>query len=142
MKNTKNKPGGSIDTNALLRLVLGNIPEQTVKVEELLETGGTFDVADVVLFEMVFVLEKVYKLPRTQVAENIIAITHHTQMRCNRSLFELTIPLYLAQTKLSIVDCALIQYAKLNSASPLYTFDQAMAKAKPDTVKLLISNDT
>ena len=131
---------GSLDTNVLLRLALEDLPEQTAAIEKLLSTGTTFEVADAALFEMVYVLERVYRLPRLDVVENMLSIIRNKQFNCNRKLFELILPFYLAHSKLSIVDCALTQYAELNNASPLYTFDQALAKAIPDTVQLLTSH--
>ncbi len=118
---------GSLDTNLLLRLVLGDIPMQTKAVETLL-ASGVFDVSDIAIVEMVFVLEKIYRLPRPLVAENIAIIIRHPSINSNRKLFALTLPLYIAQPKLSIVDCTLLMYAELNKAAPLYTFDADLAK--------------
>jgi predicted nucleic-acid-binding protein len=131
MANTKH---GSLDTNLLLRLVLGDIPAQAEAVENLLKPGKTFDVSDITIFEMVFVLEKVYKLPRTIVSQNIYTIINHACINCNRKLFASSLPLYIDNPKLSIVDCALYQYAELNKATPLYTFDAELIKAfSPNT---------
>jgi predicted nucleic-acid-binding protein len=131
---------GSLDTNALLRLALEDLPEQTAAIEKLLSTGTTFEIADAALFEMVYVLERVYRLPRLEVVENMLSIVRNKQFNCNRKLFELALPAYLEHPKLSIVDCALTQYAELNNASPLYTFDTVLAKTNPDTVHLLSSH--
>jgi len=35
---------------------------------------------------------------------------------------------YLENPKLSLIDCALLTYAKLNKATPLYTFDRELSK--------------
>jgi predicted nucleic-acid-binding protein len=134
----ENKTTGSLDTNTLLRLCLGDIPEQAYVVKNLLERSDWLEVADAVVFEMIFVMERVYKLDREKIVRNVITAIRHPKINCNRKLFELTLPLYLEHNKLSIVDCALTQYAKLNNATPLYTFDVALSKACPDcTVKLM-----
>lgn len=135
MANTKRH--GSLDTNTLLRLVLGDVPPQTAAVETLLAQGSSFDVSDFAIIEMVFVLEKVYRLPRALVTENVYTIIRHPHINCNRGLFSLTLPLYSENTKLSIVDCVLTQYAEINKAAPLYTFDADLAKTCPTTTKLL-----
>ena len=119
----KNRPHGSFDTNMLLRLVLGDVPVQTQAAERLLGRGGTFEVADVAVIEMVFVLEKLLHKDRALIQENVFAITRHKQFLTNKKLFEACMPLYSAHPSLSIVDCALISYAKLGKA-PLYTFDK------------------
>ncbi len=136
-----NNSSGSLDTNTLLRLSLGDIPEQALCVKKLLDQSSYFEVADAVIFEIVFVMEKGYGLERKQIAQNILTIVRHPKINSNRELFERTITNYIQHPKLSIVDCALVQYAKLNKAIPLYTFDQALAKDNPDTVRLLSSHD-
>lgn len=128
---------GSLDTNTLLRLVLGDVAAQSTAVDVLLAQSSVLDVADIAIIEMVFVLEKVYMMPRTDIVSSITAIIRHPKIRCNQKLFERTLADYLKQTKLSIVDCALVHYAVINDAAPLYTFDQALAKANPDQVHLL-----
>ena len=120
------KNNGSFDTNMLLRLLLDDVPGQTAAVEKLLRPGRTYEVADVALIEMVFVLEKVYEMDRSLIKENVIGIIRNRSFICNSSLFERTMPLYVAEPSLSVVDCTLLTYAQLNSALPLYTFDKKL----------------
>lgn len=133
----ENKLSGSLDTNALLRLSLGDILEQARAVKKLLEQSSEMEVADAAVFEMVFVMEKGYKLSRERIVQNILSIIRHKNINCNRRLFELTLPFYLEHPKLSIIDCALTQYATLNATTPLYTFDKELAKKCPDSTALL-----
>ena len=123
----RNRKVASLDTNILLRLVLGDVPKQTLLAEELIKKSAVLNVADIVIIEVVFVLEKIYKLSRKEVVESVYAIIRHPKINCNRKLFELTLPIYSTNAKLSIVDCALTQYAILNNATPLHTFDKALA---------------
>lgn len=127
---------GSLDTNILLRLILDDVPEQSVVVENLLKNGKVFDIADASLFEMVYVLEKLYKINREQVAKTVLTLVRNNKFNCNRKLFELTMPMYIKEPKLSIIDCALTNYAKLNSATPLFTFDVALSKSCPDCTNI------
>jgi uncharacterized protein len=136
-KNMSKNKAGSLDTNTLLRFVLGDIPEQAAKVDTLLNTSGTFEVADITIIEMIFVLEKIYHLPRPLVVENVNAIIRHSHISSNKKLFSLAMPLYTENPKLSIVDCVLVKYAELNKAIPLYTFDLALTKACSPTAQLL-----
>lgn len=132
-----NKITGSLDTNALLRLALGDIREQAIIVKNLLENSAQMEVADAAIFEMVFVMEKLYKISREQIAKNVLTIIRHKKVNCNRGLFELTFPMYIEHSKLSIVDCALTQYATLNNTTPLFTFDKELAKKCPELTVLL-----
>jgi uncharacterized protein len=136
----KNKPS-SLDTNVLLRFVLGDVPAQSLLVEELLQKTGTLHVADIALIEMVFVLETVYGFTRADVVTSITTIIRHPKINSNRKLFELALPSYVQYPKLSIVDCALQHYAALNGTTPLFTFDKALAQAYPDTVSLLTQHE-
>lgn len=124
---------GSLDTNVLLRLILDDVPEQSIKVEKLLEGGKVFEIADAAIFEMIYVLEKLYEINREQVAKSVLAIVRNTKFNCNRRLFELIMPLYVQEPKLSIIDCALNQYAQINNATPLFTFDIALHEACSDS---------
>lgn len=119
---------GSLDTNILLRLLLGDVADQTSAVDKLLESGGKFEIADAALIELVFVLEKIYKFERSLIGENILGIVRNQQFICNRELFERAVPLYLENNRLSIMDSALLIYARLNRATPLFSFDKDSIK--------------
>jgi predicted nucleic-acid-binding protein len=131
----KNKTG-SLDTNILLRLIVGDVPAQTKLVEKLIVEATKLDVADIVIFELVFVLEKLYFFSRSDVASSVSAIIRNKKINSNRKLFEPMLSMYLENPKLSFVDCTLPQYARLNKAEPLFTFDQKLAKTY-DAVMLL-----
>ena len=119
----KPKQRGSFDTNAILRLVLGDVPTQTRAIERLLETGEIFEVSDLALIEMVFVLEKILKMDRALIRENVFAITRHRQFLSNKKLFEECMLAYCMHRDLSIVDCALLAHARMRKAT-LFTFDK------------------
>ena len=131
-----NDKTGSLDTNILVRLIVGDVPAQTRLVETLMAQATRLDVADIVIFELVFVLEKIYFFSRADIVESVSAIIRNKKINSNRKLFESMLAMYLENSKLSFVDCTLPQYARLNKAEPLFTFDQRLAKAC-DTVKLL-----
>ena len=132
----KSKPQGSLDTNVLLRLILGDVPAQTDAVEHLLAKGGVFKVSDAAITEMIYVLEKVLGKDRSLIQENVLAITRHKQFSTNAKLFERCMPLYCSYPKLSIVDCVLVAYAELDK-TPLHTFDKDLAKYSDNTAHLL-----
>ncbi len=61
---------GSFDTNAVLRLLLGDIPKQRAAVKKLLEqAAGQFAIADTAIIELVFVLDRYYGFTRLQISE-------------------------------------------------------------------------
>lgn len=117
----------SVDTNILLRWVLGDLPEQADAAGKLLEGDSEIQVADAALIEMGYVLEKVYKLDRILVTGYIKAIMALGQVNCNRALFSRVLPLYEQYQQVSLNDCCLAIYASFNDAEPLYTFDKQLA---------------
>jgi predicted nucleic-acid-binding protein len=131
------KASGSLDTNALLRLTLGDVLSHAQAVKKLLLRSTRLEVADATLLECVFVMEKVYSLPRTQIERNILSIVRHPKIYCNRTLFERVMPVYVKYTKLSIVDCTLAEYATQNGATPLYTFDKDLTKILSNMTTLI-----
>lgn len=128
MKAAANMSGGSLDTNALLRLLLNDIPEQHESVRNLfVKANSSFSVADTAIIELAFVLQRHYDFTRLQIAEAIGGLMRLREINCNRSLFENVLPLFTERTALSFEDCCLVMYATLNNAEPLWTFDKKLA---------------
>jgi predicted nucleic acid-binding protein len=117
----------SLDTNCLLRWLLGDVPEQTEAVTELLDSGQTFVVADVAIIEVIFVLEKVKKIDRALIQKAVLAIIAQANIKCSREVFEETMLIYVDHPKLSVTDCYLSVLAKQADALPLYTFDHKLS---------------
>ncbi len=127
---------GSLDTNILLRLVLNDIPDQMLAIKKLFEQNVALHVADIVIFEVVFILDKYYEFSREDICESLQTIIRNRNINCNRRLFEMSLVDYTKNNKLSFVDCTLPQYALLTSSEPLFTFDKELAKSY-DSVTLL-----
>ncbi|MDR2336512.1 MAG: PIN domain-containing protein [Candidatus Nomurabacteria bacterium] len=118
----------SLDTSVLLRLVTGNPPQLYEKAIQLLSRPNIqFDVADLAIVEIVYVLEKAFKFGRTDVTNALNAIVNLPNINCNRELFRLALLAYLTRPKLSFVDCCLTEYTRLNQAESLWTFDKKLA---------------
>lgn len=128
---------GSLDTNALLRLLLNDVSEQHEAVKRLLrKTTGQLAVADTAIIELVFVLERYYGFSRQQVTEAITGLMSLREINCNRTLFEKALLAYVSHPALSFEDCCLSVYATLNEAEPLWTFDKKLAN-QVDSTKLI-----
>jgi predicted nucleic-acid-binding protein len=84
----------SLDTNCLLRWILGDIPEQAALMNDLISSGKNFTVPDAVLIETVFVLEKVKKISRAVVEQALLVIIGQANIKCSRELFTEALPLY------------------------------------------------
>jgi predicted nucleic-acid-binding protein len=122
----KNK--ASVDTNLLLRLVLNDVPDQMKQVKKLLIKKTQYEVSDLAITEMAFVLERLYKMERRMVVDFLLVVIRHPRFNCNKNLIERILPLYISEQKLSFNDCALLGYARLNNATPLYSFDKKLVE--------------
>lgn len=126
----------SLDTNAILRLMLDDVPAQRAKVIELLcRPNVTYHIADLAITEAVYVLQK-YGKTRAEIVQYLNGLMKRMNIMVNQNLFERVFPMYLACPKLSFNDCCLAGYAALNQAEPLWTFDRALAK-ESGTAKLV-----
>lgn len=127
----------SLDTNIILRLILNDIPKQCRKIQDLLMRQHiVYDVADLAIAEVVYVLKGDYGLSREQIVDGIHKLLSFPGVNYNQNLFEQVFPMYLEHPQLSFNDCCLAGYAALNEAEPLWTFDKVLAKESP-TAKLL-----
>jgi predicted nucleic-acid-binding protein len=125
---------GSLDTNVLLRILLGDIPDQKAAALSLLhEHHKQFAIADTALYELAFVLGRHYDFTREDIANALKDLMSERQFNCNRVLFIQALELYVTHPALSLEDCALAMYAELNDAVPLYTFDKKLASQVSST---------
>ena|SRR5665213_1176806 len=130
---------GSLDTNVLLRLLLNDVPEQHTAAKKLIEqTTNQFAVADTVIIELVFALDRYYGFSRLQITEAVDGLMKLKEINCNRVLFKKTLALFINHSGLSFEDCCLAIYAQLNEAEPLWTFDKKLAN-QVSSAKLVIS---
>lgn len=119
---------GSLDTNAVLRLLLNDIPEQHLAVKKLLaQAAGQFSVADTAIIELVFALQRYYDFSRPQISEAATGLMQLKEINCNRTFFERALPIFVEYPALSFEDCCLAACAELNDAKPLWTFDKKLA---------------
>ena len=128
---------GSLDANIILRLVLRDLPEQSDLALDLVERDGLFHVSDVAIIEVVFALERYYEISRIEINKIVSAIIGNSKLILNRELFINCMQIYVKHPKLSIEDCCLAIYAKLNNAKPLWTFDKKLGLQVSDLCKLL-----
>lgn len=122
----------SLDTNIILRFILGDVPEQCLKIQDLLMRQNVmYDVADLVITEAVYVMQSTYGLSREKIVDGLQKLLWFPEINYNRNLFDQVFPMYLEHPKLSFNDCCLVVYANLNEAEPLWTFDRALVKRVP-----------
>jgi len=129
-----NRESVHLDTNIILRLLLGDIQKQKKIAIELLENSKC-KVSDVALAEVVFVLERYYKLDRPDIKLALRALGRIDNISFNQDLLEVALRSYNNLPKLSLEDCLLAAQASIED-SILVTFDKNLA-SKIDNVELL-----
>ncbi len=121
-----------IDTNLILRLILGDIPEQVDSTEKLLQDNSVI-VLNISIFECVYILEGQYNMDRLHIVSSLRPVLLHPKIECD-NVCVIALDRYLSDSSLSFADCYLLESAKQQNGT-LYTFDKALIKHSAGTAK-------
>ena len=124
----------SLDTNIILRYILNDIPDQTLKAREIIIDTQCY-ITDVVIIEVIYVLEKVIEIKRSDIVKLIKMFFNLHNLEYNDNIFDEVLILYEKLNTLSIVDCYATVEAKLSN-SALISFDKDLIKYGGGHVKL------
>ncbi|MES2971884.1 MAG: PIN domain-containing protein [Patescibacteria group bacterium] len=125
----------SLDTNVVLRFLLNDAPEQTQKATQTIEKNKVY-VTDVVAIEVMYVLEKVFLLPRKDICKLVVGFLGFANVVHNPYFLLEAIQLYEHHPSLSIVDCYAAAEAKAYN-NQLMTFDKRLASQGGKHVNIL-----
>lgn len=129
---------GSLDTNALLRLILNDVPAQAAAVSALVSNPQhVYAVSDLAVVEVEYALRAHYGFSREQIQDTLGNLVMHPSMQVNTALMQRTFDLYTAHPQLSFTDCCLAAHAAIDNARPLWTFDQKLAKQSDGAAQLI-----
>lgn len=121
----------ALDTNVLVRFLVEDDAEQALAALGLLE-GLTAEqpafVCREVMVELVWVLERVYRLPRTRIASVLQALiaTKGLEIEAANDVARACSRYRLGEA--GFADLMIVFAAERSRASPLYTFDQQFAR--------------
>lgn len=121
----------SLDTNLILRYLLRDIADQAPLAVRVLTESSCY-VTDSVFTETIFVLEKVYDLPRSGIAALMKGFLASANLTRSRYLSDV-IDLFEKRHSLSIIDC----YAAVEAGhfgNQLVTFDKKLLKYGGDHI--------
>ena len=118
-----------MDTNVILRHVLQDLPEHSVRASELIarvEAGEERVLAsETVVFEAVYVLTNFYRIPRSEVAQNLIPLISMPGIELPGRVDILrAFDLWVERPGLSFADCFHIFSARRYSSGRIYSFDR------------------
>ena len=113
-----------VDANVLLRFLLNDIPEQSDVARRAIESGAAVEIE--VVAEVVYVLQRVYEVPRKEIAGVLGDLC--PKLACSRMSTLIEALEAYGSTTLDFVDCVLLASAKVEHTDVL-TFDKKLAKA-------------
>lgn len=129
---------GSLDTNAILRLILNDIPEQSAAVKTMIsDSRGSYVVADLAIVEVEYALRTHYGFNREQINDTLGDILQHPSISTNLRLMKKVFEMYVSHAQLSFTDCCLAVHAEIDDARPLWTFDQKLANQSAGNARLI-----
>ena len=132
------KLSGSLDTNAILRLILNDIPKQSTAVKTMIgNSRGSYVVTDLAIVEVEYALRTHYGFNREQVNDTLGAVLRHPSISTNLPFMTKVFKAYVSHPRLSFTDCCLAAHADVDGARPLWTFDQKLAKQSADNARLI-----
>jgi len=114
------------DANVVLRYILDDIPEQASIAAKIIDNENVYIPFEVVA-EIVYVLEKVYRIPRRVISTSIRnLLRHNTIQTVDKTVAFHALDVY-KDTKLDIVDAFLCGYQKKHQHT-IVTFDKKLLK--------------
>lgn len=115
-----------IDTNVVLRYLIGDVPAQAAKsaaLMERLEAGSErAEILESVIAEAVWTLESFYKVPRPEIAERLAAIVTFRGVLAARKGVLVNALARFGSTSADFVDCLLAAQAQHKNRT-VYSFD-------------------
>ena len=123
-----------IDANVIIRFLANDDPKQSKASRALferLEDGSEHvELLLPVLFEVVYVLQGVYRQPRNEIAQVLSAIIQLSTVHVQGKQMTLRMLEYWSAKKLDLTDCYLVAMLESSKRSELYSFDRDFDKFK------------
>lgn len=117
----------AVDTNVLVRLIARDHRVQQAAAEAFV-AGGAW-VSHVVLMEVIWVLDSVYRVPRRRIAECVEMLLDHRDVAIqDPETVRAALALYRKRGKVGFSDCLVLETARKAGNLPLATFDRELAK--------------
>ncbi len=121
----------SIDTNVIVRYIVGDHPEQTEAARALLDGLTAADpgfVCREVVLEVAWVLERSYGFTRSRVAGSLMDLTASDTLVVENSDDAAAAAYMSRQGGVGFSDLMILAAAERAGARPLYTFDRALGR--------------
>lgn len=115
-----------VDTNVLIRHLVGEPAEQAERATRVLASDKTLLLSDVVIAETVYVLEKVYLVPRNEIAEIIKSLLAFESIQVVDEPTVLRALEIYVNHRLHFVDAYLVASAESSGIRRVMSFDHGI----------------
>lgn len=113
-----------VDANVILRYLLNDTEGLSEKAAELIENNEVY-VPNEVIAEIVYVLEKVYKVENSEISSSLMELFDYDNLRVSDiDVVNEALKIY-SEMKLDFVDTLLYAYHKVRKYE-IYTFDKKL----------------
>jgi len=117
-----------IDTNVLVRHLVGDPPDMARRATAFLATEKLLFLADLIVAETVYVLESFYEIDRSRIAEAMRSLLAMESVRViDAPLLLRAIALYEGQ-RLDFADAYLVACAEITGVTRVASFDKAIGR--------------
>lgn len=117
----------AVDTNAVVRLIVRDDPEQVRKAEEF--TAGGAWVSQLVLAETIWVLDAVYERTAAQIAIAVDMLLNHKDLTVQEAdVVAAALSHFRRRPAGGFTDCLVLEMARKAGHLPLGTFDRGPSK--------------
>ena len=127
----------AIDTNVLIRNIIQDNREQAETARQFLGSLTSNQpgfICREVALELVWVLEKPYRFPRVQIADILLDLTATTSIVVEDRNEVAIAALHYRESNEDFSDLLILAAARRSDATPLYTFDQKLARLEGATL--------
>jgi len=115
-----------VDANVVLRYLLTDVPQLSTQTVNLLENEAVYLPFEVIA-EIVYVLDKVYGVTRTEIFDSLTNLLKYRNISTYNMEIAIVAMKIFNETKLDIVDTFLSAYNKTKGYE-VVTFDKELAK--------------
>jgi len=117
----------AVDTNLLVRLLTGDDARQAAAAEAFVRPGAW--VSQLVLVETVWVLDSVYGLEPSRLAEAVELLLNHQDLTVqDADVVTLALGRFRGHPRLGFSDCLVLEVARRAGHLPLGTLDRELAR--------------
>ncbi len=129
-----------LDTNVILRHVLGDNPDQSPRATEFfrqIATGNRgVETSHLVVLESVFTLEKLYRMPRDAIRDALWPLLSLSGIAlANKQDFGAIFDLYVDRHSLSFADCYHVELVRRLDPPQIISFDRGFDRV-PDITRI------